>query len=103
MITKQDLVTFVHDLPDEYFRPGQEWRNAYLISRNLYTRCCGGVVVAALNHDSIEALGYDASSVDMDMLHALVGVIETHIDLDDLVIFALDDMEIPKKAKEENV
>ena len=102
MVTKEELLELVRKMPENYFGASQAAHYKPFVAEILYSACCDGVVLAALSRETIADLGYDVSKVDRETLDAIVNDIRGDIDLEALIVSALETLEIPKNEENED-
>ena len=110
MMTKQALLKFVQDIPEEEFSSEDTSLTAkdYGIADLLYTHCCGEVVVLTITRERIAQVIPDVGELDNATLHEIALVMaDQHLSMDhysmrDIVISAVEDV-LGEAEEEDNV
>jgi len=87
MITKQELIAFLQEIPDVDFH------HEVSIAKRLYTRCCDEVVLLTITPDEMKFMEYDVLKDEKNILAEVTEKILSTIDVDALVEEALEELD----------
>jgi len=101
MMTKQELIAFVQELPEEYFAPEQGDTYSVTVAERFYLHCCGWIPFGAISREWIAQLGYDVSEMTNETLEEIALQVSKYMEIRELLLEILDEMKIPKQEQKD--